>query len=88
MVTTMPCLFAYGEYHVYVRDERTAKHKSKHCHVTKGRWSKRGRRAATVLELPSLRRIIGPKLPKIVMKVLENRLDKIVDGFDAQNPEE
>jgi hypothetical protein len=83
----MPWLFSIGEYNVYVRNESRAKHRLKHCSVSEGKHSKRGRSAETVLSLPGLRPIAGPALPSKIMKAIEARVDEIAEAYDRQNPQ-
>jgi hypothetical protein len=85
IVICVPKVFEYGCYHVYIYGERGTPHKSKHCHVVEGRAGK-GKQAATVLLLPSLRRIVGPDLPGNVLEYIRERLDEILDAWDKYNP--
>ena len=67
-----------GGLAVYVYPEGGARHKLPHCHV---RWAE----SDTVIALPSLRRLVGPPLPKLGGDMLRKNLDLIWDQWLALN---
>lgn len=71
---------AYGKFSVWVYSEINAAHKLPHCHI---HWSD----GASVVALPTLEVIAGPRLPREARTLLEVHLEDICQAWDERNPE-
>ncbi len=60
--------------------EFAQRHHLPHCHV---RWAGR----EVVVALPTLRLLVGKRLPKGARKLLLTRLDMICEAWNEKNPE-
>lgn len=77
----MPRLFAIGAFAIYVYVERGNPHKAAHCHV-------RGKGVTTVVSIPMLRVLAGPKLPRKVRDELQSRMDEVVEAWERLNSDQ
>ena len=71
----------YGGYSVYVYYEGGQPHHLPHCQV---RWPDRN----CQLELPTLRLIAGPDVPRKVREYILEHMDEVIATWNELNPEQ
>jgi hypothetical protein len=75
----MAKVFGEGSFSVYVYCELHGPHKLPHCHV-------RTKESDTVVSLPLLTVLVGPKLPRDIRRALQERLEEIWRAWERLNP--